>query len=670
MQAHEVPTHVQAEDRVLLWFTFPQIVALTAVAALAYGAYSLAPFGPSGVRIALAVLIALAGVATVAGKIGGRRLPLVAADLLRFWLGPRRYAGAPSELVRSEPPAPPPSRPSPLRLMATRARRGLRKLRKNLTRRTGRRPFRAHCRFGKRFKRRKGERCEGHRADIRSDGQRGGLALLAASVAVATVFGVMALWTQPASADGHDQWFGEEFSIPPPIPGQRLFVEQLEVTGAVATLTLRAATALDIQVRGYGGDDGQTLTFQRRASLATGGRVSWDLPLNGELPSVTVSWQDELGEAGALSLEGAQLPHPLPSAAGGLCTLSVTSLVWTPGRIEGAVASTCASSVEERVELPVASGNHEASVTALIEGAVSDLSGTLTITSGTRSATATLVPNGSTPFTLPIGSGAAVPCGRHRGCSPGDHYIAAAGAGGAHAPPRAHRAPHGDGGGHHSRLRRHRQRDGDHPQRGRHLHRAHRLGQLLRPRVDRPPGRRLHRHPPGARARHRDAARAPRPRQERVSRPGPERRLRRPLRAIGSAGAGGGATALHPDRRHARRAAVAPRGPQRAVAMLRRGLTTLLLAGVALLSMGAAPEEEQVMLEAFNEVLTAMAYAAAGLAVFAVVWAGVVLMAEGAEARGGGKARSAVVMAVVGLVLVLSAKGVALALINGVIPTT
>ena len=36
MEEHEVPTHVQAEDRVLLWFTFPQIVALTAVAALAY----------------------------------------------------------------------------------------------------------------------------------------------------------------------------------------------------------------------------------------------------------------------------------------------------------------------------------------------------------------------------------------------------------------------------------------------------------------------------------------------------------------------------------------------------------------------------------------------------------------------------------------------------------
>ena len=102
--------------------------------------------------------------------------------------------------------------------------------------------------------------------------------------------------------------------------------------------------------------------------------------------------------------------------------------------------------------------------------------------------------------------------------------------------------------------------------------------------------------------------------------------------------------------------------------MLRRAGTVLLLAGVALISMGAAPEEERAMLEAFNGALTAMAYAAAGLAVFAIAWAGVVLMADGAEGRSG-RARTAVVMAVLGLVIVLSAKGIALALINGVIPT-
>ena len=79
MREHEVPTHVQAEDRVLLWFTFPQIVAMTAVCALAYGIYHYAPVGPSEARIALAVLFGLAGLAAVAGSIGDRRLPLVAA---------------------------------------------------------------------------------------------------------------------------------------------------------------------------------------------------------------------------------------------------------------------------------------------------------------------------------------------------------------------------------------------------------------------------------------------------------------------------------------------------------------------------------------------------------------------------------------------------------------
>ena len=106
MREHEVPTHVQAEDRVLLWFTFPQIVALTAVCALSYGAYRYAPVGPSEVRMALAVLLGLSGVAAVVGKIGGRQLPLVAADLLKYRLGARRYVGPPSQLVRSEPPAP------------------------------------------------------------------------------------------------------------------------------------------------------------------------------------------------------------------------------------------------------------------------------------------------------------------------------------------------------------------------------------------------------------------------------------------------------------------------------------------------------------------------------------------------------------------------------------
>ena len=100
---------------------------------------------------------------------------------------------------------------------------------------------------------------------------------------------------------------------------------------------------------------------------------------------------------------------------------------------------------------------------------------------------------------------------------------------------------------------------------------------------------------------------------------------------------------------------------------MRRLATILLLAWAALASVGAAPAEEQEMLRAISDALTAMAYAASGLCLFAIVWAGFVLMAEGGEERGGGRAKSAVVMAVVG-VLVLSAKGVAVALLKGVIP--
>ncbi len=104
------------------------------------------------------------------------------------------------------------------------------------------------------------------------------------------------------------------------------------------------------------------------------------------------------------------------------------------------------------------------------------------------------------------------------------------------------------------------------------------------------------------------------------------------------------------------------------LAVVKRIATALLFCGVALVTTGAAPEEEQAMLDAFDAVLTAMAYAAAGLCVFALVWAGFLLMADGAEERGGGRARSAVFLAVAGLALVLSAKGVAALLRAGVIP--
>ena len=106
--------------------------------------------------------------------------------------------------------------------------------------------------------------------------------------------------------------------------------------------------------------------------------------------------------------------------------------------------------------------------------------------------------------------------------------------------------------------------------------------------------------------------------------------------------------------------------------MARRLAGLLPATGAALASIAAAPEDAKAeMVRAFDAVLTGMAYAGVGLCLFAIVWAGFVLMAEGAEGQGPGrgKARNAVFMAVVGLVVVLLAKGIAAAITAGVIPS-
>ena len=67
----------------------------------------------------------------------------------------------------------------------------------------------------------------------------------------------------------------------------------------------------------------------------------------------------------------------------------------------------------------------------------------------------------------------------------------------------------------------------------------------------------------------------------------------------------------------------------------------LLASGAALASIAAAPEDKrEQMLDAFDAVLNGMAYAGVGLCLFAIVWAGFVLMAEGAEGQGPGRGRA------------------------------
>ena len=298
MRDHEVPTHVQAEDRVLLGFTFPQIAAMMAVAGLAYGIWRFTPVPWSEVRLGLAVVFALLGLAAVAGRVGGRKLPLVAADLLKYNLGPRRFEGPVSELVRPEPPPLPEARPNPLQLLARKLKNGLSRLTQKRKQQRDRAPFRPHLWFGKR---RRPEKAD-------NDTHRGRISKFITPVVALAVLAA-ALFTIPqlASADGPlggEGWGlgGVEFEIPEPVPGRRLFVEELHVTEDRASVTVRAATDLDLRVRAFGGATGSQPLFFGFAGLASGETDSFDVPLHGPTPSLTFAWQDSRGYAGALSL--------------------------------------------------------------------------------------------------------------------------------------------------------------------------------------------------------------------------------------------------------------------------------------------------------------------------------------------------------------------------------
>ena len=412
MREHEVPTHVQAEDRVLLGFTFPQVVAVVAVCALSYGAYRYAPIGPSEVRMALAVVFGLVGVAMVVGKIGGRRLPLVAADLLKYRLGARLYAGQIAQLARSEPPAPAQpvkSGPGPLSLMAKRAGRGLgrlrknRKTRKNKERRNGRMRW-----FGKRRGKDGGNHHgQEHRAETLETRNRkprmGWIPVVALAVLMAAVVAV------PQSALADDHWRDEiDFEVEEPVPGRRIFVEALTVSGDRAAVTLRAATDIDIRVRAFGGAEGASLRFWGSATLAQGERIDYSLPLHGPAPSFTVSWEDTLGQAGALTFEEAQLPFPLPVVEGELCDLRMTSLGWTPGAVSGVVESECVTRIEHPVELQTVAGHESVTETALMDAGVTAITGMVSAATGVLQASVPFVPNGETRFTLPVGDGQAI----------------------------------------------------------------------------------------------------------------------------------------------------------------------------------------------------------------------------------------------------------------------
>ena len=159
---------------------------------------------------------------------------------------------------------------------------------------------------------------------------------------------------------------------------------------------------MDIRVRAFGGAEGRSLRSWASATLAQGERINYSLPLDGPNPSLTFSWEDTLGQAGAVTLKKGQLPFPLPSAEGELCDLRVTSLGWRPGAVEGVVESECVASIEEAVELQTVAGHESVSGATLIDANVTAITGVLAATIAASTVRVVFVPDGDTRFTLPV----------------------------------------------------------------------------------------------------------------------------------------------------------------------------------------------------------------------------------------------------------------------------
>ena len=131
-----------------------------------------------------------------------------------------------------------------------------------------------------------------------------------------------------------------EYEIPEPVPGRRIFVEGLQVSGDRAKVTLRAATDLHLRVRAYGGREAGRCAYGDRRAWAKGSGPSTPSPLRRvAFPDVLVGGRPRPG--GGRHPEGRADPIPPAIGGGGAVRFSVASLGWTPGSVEGTVASEC-----------------------------------------------------------------------------------------------------------------------------------------------------------------------------------------------------------------------------------------------------------------------------------------------------------------------------------------
>ena len=354
------------------------------------------------VRLAVGVLIGVVGIAMTVGKVGGRGLPLVAADLLKFNLGARRYAGSPLELAKSEPPAAAGGQARPAAAAGQEAASGLGRKRSRLPARRG--EHRSGPTAGSASA--ATETPEQTAPTPPAEGGRGKkpwnrfLAVAALGLLAVVLLPSAALADDPDDED--PGWrLDEIYFVPPdPVPGRRIFIERLAVSGDTAAVTLRAAHDLDLKVRVFGGRQGRTLKMGANTSLTAGQARSYNLTLDGPSPSFTFSWVDSLGRLrGGVPEERPDSLPPAVKQTAELCDLELTSLEWTPGSISGVIASECIAETRQEVDLPVYGGHFSQTVPALLDATVTRIAGRVNVAAGSHRASASIRANGQTRFT-------------------------------------------------------------------------------------------------------------------------------------------------------------------------------------------------------------------------------------------------------------------------------
>ena len=91
-----------------------------------------------------------------------------------------------------------------------------------------------------------------------------------------------------------------------------------------------------------------------------------------------------------------------------MCDLRMTYLGWKGDAVTGVIESECVSTVEEPVGLQMVAGHESVIETTVMDAEVTAITGTLSVATGTATASVPVVPDGETSFRLNVPTGEAI----------------------------------------------------------------------------------------------------------------------------------------------------------------------------------------------------------------------------------------------------------------------